>query len=68
MTIYKCSHICEFAANWVNLLRICKIQQNGSFDTSGYQFVVDLIKQLQSKVASFSLVICDALCMDIKIP
>ena len=33
----------------------------------GYQFIVDLIKRLQSKIVSFSLVICDALCMDIKV-
>ena len=33
----------------------------------GYQFIVDLIKWLQSKIACFSLVNCDALCTDIKI-
>ena len=57
----------KFAANWVNLLRIHKMQQNGSFDASGYQFVVDLIKRLQSKIASFSLVIHDTQCTDIKV-
>ena len=50
----------KFAANWVNLLRIHTMQYNGSFDASGYQFVVDLIIWLQSKIASFSLVIHDA--------
>ena len=31
-----------------------------------FQFVVDLIKWLQSKIASFSFVICNAQCTDIK--